>query len=302
MTNYRTFPVPVRGGNLAVGVWGPENAPTILAIHGITASHRSWEELAKAAPDLRIIAPDLRGRARSNTLPGPWGMSTHAEDVATVLDAAGVERCVVVGHSMGAFVAASLAFRYENRVDELLLIDGGLPLPAPEGIAPPDLPEALIGPAAQRLSMQFESLETYRDFWRLHPAFASDWSESVERYVDYDLDGNAPNLTPSAVIEAITQDSLQLAGDTGYFDSLAALPMPVHFVRAPRDLMNELPGLYSEETVTQWVRRMPQLLTHEVEGVNHYTIVMAERGATAVATLVHEALDRVESTVQNHNM
>ena len=54
---------------------------------------------------VRLIAPDLRGRGRSNTLPGPFGMTRHADDMAAVLDFLGVPRAVVVGHSMGGFVS-----------------------------------------------------------------------------------------------------------------------------------------------------------------------------------------------------
>jgi pimeloyl-ACP methyl ester carboxylesterase len=289
---YRATTVPVRGGELAVGIWGADDAPTILAIHGITASHRAWQTFADAMPHLRIIAPDLRGRGRSNTLPGPWGMPSHADDVKTVLDALGIRRTVVVGHSMGAFVAATLAFRYPSVVSEAILVDGGLPIPAPVGIPEEDLPKALIGPAAERLSMTFESQQAYRDFWRTHPAFSSDWTTDIEAYVDYDLHGMAPELSPSARYDAVLQDSLELSGDVGYADSLAALPIPVSFLRAPRGLLNEPQALYSASTVGEWEARMPSLTAYDIADVNHYTIVMSRRGADQLGAVVGSALAR----------
>ena len=292
-TAYRTSTVPVNGGELAVGIWGPDDAPTILAIHGITASHVSWTSLAEAMPGMRIIAPDLRGRGRSNGLPGPWGMPTHAADMVALLDAFNLQRPVVVGHSMGAFVAATLAAQSPDRVAELILIDGGIPIPTPAGVAAEDLPKALIGPAAERLSMTFESVQDYRDFWRGHPAFADDWTPAVEAYVDYDLDGEAPSLSPSSRYDAVAEDSLQLSGDIGYADALAGLPMPVSFIRAPRGLMNEPRALYSASTVEEWEERMPHLSTHEIADVNHYTIVMARRGADEVAAVARRAVARM---------
>ena len=290
---YRTTTVPVRDGDLTIGVWGADDAPTVLALHGITASHRAFALLGEIATDLRIIAPDLRGRGRSNSLPGPWGMPTHAHDAAAVLDAFGVGRCAVIGHSMGAFVAATLAMRHPSHVGELVLVDGGLPIPLPEGVTVDDLPGALIGPAAERLVMRFTSYDAYRDFWRVHPAFAADWNTTVEQYADYDLDGIPPDLTPSSVSEAVAQDSHQLSGDVGYADALAALRIPVQFIRAPRGLLNELPGLYSAETVAEWDARMPNLTTHEVANVNHYTIVMTERGVNGVLPVLRNAVARV---------
>ncbi|WP_224760654.1 MULTISPECIES: alpha/beta hydrolase [unclassified Salinibacterium] len=295
MTNYRSRTIPVQGGELQVGVWGDDDAPTVLAIHGITASHRAWSLLAEHAPQLRIIAPDLRGRGRSNALPGPWGMPTHADDAAAVLDAFGVERCTVLGHSMGGFVSANLAMRHPSRVGELLLVDGGLPIPVPAGVSDDDLLTALIGPAAERLAMRFASVEEYRDFWRVHPAFAADWNPTMEQYVDYDLQGDAPELRPSALIDAVAQDSRQLSGDERYAEALAELSIPTQFVRAPRGLLGQIPALYSRELVIEWEARMPQLTTHEAVDVNHYTIVMAEHGVRQVLPIVSGAVARVSA-------
>lgn len=295
---YRATTVPVRGGDLAVGVWGPDDGPTVLAIHGLTASHRVWELLAQAAPDLRIIAPDLRGRGRSNGLPGPWGMATHAADMAAVLEAFDVRRCVVIGHSMGAFVSTTLTALLPDVVGAVILVDGGLPLPVPEGVSPEDLPKVLIGPAADRLSMSFTSYAAYRDYWRVHPALAADWSPSIESYVDYDLTGSAPQLTPCGNYDAIASDTLQLSGDVGYADMVSGLPIPVRLLWAPRGLLNQEPGLYTTGTLKEWQARIPGLTTQQITDVNHYTIVMARRGAGEVLSVVRDALSEVSEAAR----
>lgn len=100
---YRALAVPVTGGgDLHVGIWEPADPTgTVLAIHGITANHLSWPFLAAALPDYRIVAPDLRGRAGSCGLPGPYGMEQHVKDLVAVLDhLGGLDRVDVVGHSM----------------------------------------------------------------------------------------------------------------------------------------------------------------------------------------------------------
>lgn len=181
--------VPVSGGELTVASWGDGGVP-VLAIHGITASHLAWAEVARLHHG-RIIAPDLRGRGGSAGLPGPFGMAAHTEDCGAVLDALGIERATVVGHSMGGFVAAALAHRHPSRVRNLVLVDGGAPLPGGDV----DI-EARLGPAIHRLSMRFASVEEYRDFWRGHPAF-TEWSPAIESYVDYDLTGTPPRARPA---------------------------------------------------------------------------------------------------------
>src|SRR3954471_6490712 len=79
--------VPVSGGSLRVATWSGTGDP-VLAVHGITSSSRSWPFLADAL-DNPVLAPDLRGRGRSNRPPGPVGMAQHAADCAAVIEASG---------------------------------------------------------------------------------------------------------------------------------------------------------------------------------------------------------------------
>ena len=88
-----------------------------------------------------------------------------------LLDREGVEQAVVAGHSMGAYVAAQLAAEHPERVRALVLVDGGLPLPVPDGVDPDALLNATLGPAIERLTATFPDFEAHRAFWRRHPAF-----------------------------------------------------------------------------------------------------------------------------------
>ena len=290
MTGYRLTSVPVRGGELTVGQWGPDDGIPVLASHGITASHRCWPLVADRLPGVRAIAPDLRGRGGSRDLPGPWGMSNHADDLAAVLDANGVDSCLVVGHSMGGFVSVEFARRHPERASGLVLIDGGLPIPRPVGVSDSELAAALIGPAAARLSMTFPDVAAYLDFWRGHPAFRGSWNSTVEAYLRYDLVGTPPDLHASTRIEAVEQDSLQLEGDSEYASALAALEIPIDFLRAPRGLLDQVPPLYPDEQVAKWRELVPAMRIHELDDVNHYTVLLDGRGADAVATVVGAAL------------
>ncbi len=294
MTGYIRTTVPVDGGDLAVGIWNPDaTGETIVALHGITASHLAWQLVAERMPGVRIIAPDLRGRGRSNGLPGPYGMDRHADDVAAIIDALGLSLPLVVGHSMGAFVAVQTARRHATRIGGLVLIDGGLPLES--SVSSPEEALAVLGPAAERLSMTFPSRDAYREFWRAHPAFADDWSPSIEAYIDYDLDGDEPELRPSSSATAMLEDSLWLAGDDDYISDVNAWGGPIPFLRAPRGLMNEPIGLYSRDAVSMWSSRLPGLIATDVDDVNHYTILMGEKGADEVRAVILAELGRLQA-------
>lgn len=291
MTDYRTTLVPVRGGNLTVGEWGPSDGPAVLAVHGVTASHLTWPLIASLLPDAHVIAPDLRGRGRSNELPGPWGMPQHADDLAAVLETLGVSSAIVVGHSMGAFAALVFAHRHPHLVQSLVLVDGGLPLATPAGLNDDEATRAILGPAAERLSMTFESREKYREFWKQHPAFANDWSGLIEDYLNYDLVGVEPTLRPSTSYDAVAADSIELRGGDSLLSALDDLVHPVTFISAPRGLMNETPPLYPHDVIDRWKELLPDMVTIAAEDVNHYTIVMAEAGARMVAHTIRAALN-----------
>ena len=292
MNRYRTTDIPVDGGDLRVGVWEPDGAPAapvVLALHGVTASHRCWGPVADRLTGTRFVAPDLRGRGRSAELPGPYGMARHADDAVAVLDRLDIASAVVVGHSMGGFAAVALHHRHPDRVAGLVLVDGGLPLPpGPPGLTDAERTAALLGPAQARLSMTFPDRAAYRDFFRAHPAFADDWNDAVTDYVDYDLIGTAPALHAATPLAAVAADSADLGGDW-LRPALAGLPVGTPLLRAPAGLLGERPGMYPPDWIAALRDEVPAVRVHDVAAVNHYTILFAYRGADAVAAAVRAA-------------
>ena len=293
---YRNIDVPVDGGALRVGVWEPvdaedaDAAPAVLLIHGVTASHMSWPLVAERLPFARVIAPDLRGRGRSNGLQGPAGLDAHAGDLVAVLDALGVQRTIVVGHSMGAFVALVLGEVHPDRVSRVVLVDGGLPLDLPDGLTPDEVIKLVLGPTAERLAMRFASVEAYLDFWRAHPAFRRDWTPALEDYLAYDLVGAEPQLRPATSYATLEEDSIDQNTGTAIVDALSRLRHQTVLMTAERGLLDQVPPLYSSERLPALIPAYPGLEHVAVPDVNHYTIVLSDRGADAVAAVVRERI------------
>ncbi|WP_019202666.1 alpha/beta hydrolase [Tsukamurella sp. 1534] len=109
-------------------VYGPDEpgAPTVLAIHGVTGHGARWRRLADdELPGVRVLAPDLRGHARSTWEP-PWHFEQHVADLVTVLERHGVTDAapvLVIGHSLGGALACRLAHARPGLVRGLLLVD-----------------------------------------------------------------------------------------------------------------------------------------------------------------------------------
>lgn len=273
----------LRIGDLLVHVWpgSSATAPPAVAVHGITANGLSWARVAELLDGrVTLFVPDLRGRAGSRDAPGPYGLVRHADDVVAILDELGIDRAVLVGHSMGAYVAALAAVRHPSRTSGVVLVDGGLSRPLPPGTDPEAVLAATIGPALQRLSMTFPTRQAYREFWQGHPAFVGDWTPWVEAYTQYDLVGSGP-FRSSCNVEAIRVDGTEMLVDPDGVAAIHRLPVPGVLLYAERGLLNEPAGMYNEERLAGLA--IPAFL---VPDTNHYTILLAEHGAAAVADQV----------------
>ncbi|MFN8122358.1 MAG: alpha/beta hydrolase [Thermoleophilia bacterium] len=103
--------------------WGPEDGPAVLFVHGVQNTGARYRRLAEEGfPECRAIAVDLRGHAASLWDP-PWGADTHVADLVDTMDALGLERAPVVGHSFGGMLTTHLVAAAPERVERAALLD-----------------------------------------------------------------------------------------------------------------------------------------------------------------------------------
>ena len=109
---------------------GPEDAPVLVMIHGTSASLHTWEPLRERLDgEFRMLAYDQPGHGLTG--PHPDGLYTYAgmeDGLEAALDAHGIGRAVLVGNSMGGWIAWRAALAMPDRVAGLVLIDpSGMP-------------------------------------------------------------------------------------------------------------------------------------------------------------------------------
>ncbi|HJU41994.1 MAG TPA: alpha/beta hydrolase [Vicinamibacterales bacterium] len=106
---------------------GPQSGPALVMLHGFTDSWFSFSRvLPLLPPDLRVIVPDLRGHGDSERPETGYRLTDFADDVIKLMDALQVPKAVLVGHSMGSFVARKVNELAPARVARLVLVGAGL--------------------------------------------------------------------------------------------------------------------------------------------------------------------------------
>jgi 3-oxoadipate enol-lactonase len=113
------------GTRLYYEVSGEEHAEAtpVVLVAGLGVAAWLWEQQVPAlAEHFPAIAYDNRGVGRSDAPEGPYTAALLADDLASLLDALGVERAHLVGASLGGFIAQEFALRHPERVERLVLV------------------------------------------------------------------------------------------------------------------------------------------------------------------------------------
>lgn len=128
----RDLHLPGTSLRLAATRW-PGNGTPVLLLHGLASQRRFWNLVVPDLVGRPLCVLDQRGHGDSDKPDEGYDLATVARDAATALDALGWSRAVVVGHSWGAAVAATLAADHPERVLAVVAIDGGLGSPLENG-------------------------------------------------------------------------------------------------------------------------------------------------------------------------
>jgi lipase len=269
---------------LAIGRAGDGLDP-VVCLHGITAQHRAFNAAARyLGPTRGLVGVDLRGRGDSDKPESGYGLETHAADVVRVLDHLGLESAVLVGHSMGGFVALKTALAYPGRVRALVLLDGGWPRveSQPEEMTEEEKQEAAamqegLARAFRRLDMIFESPEDYLNFWFPDQNLTiDDLPPDLADYYLYDLGEVEGGYQPKASRAAAEEDSPEVSEHSPTEEEMRGVQCPVALVRASQGFFPGTDPLISDEARDAMAQALDVREEIVVQGANHYTMLWPE--------------------------
>ena len=261
------------GVKINLAIWEGRGKP-ILCIHGITANCRCWDALAGIlAPEYHVIAMDLRGRGQSDKPSRGYSLDYHLKDMNCLMDDLGLERAVIMGHSLGAFIGLAFAARYPDRTAGLILVDGGGDLSTEQ------FEEVFAGikPALDRLEQVFPSPDAYLNKMKEAP-YLHPWSAKIETYCRYELEevagGVQTNIDPAHIQEE--EANIRQVKCAPFYPKINT---KVLILRAPNGLLSQKDLLLPQDVIDKMMREIPNAQRFDVEGTNHYGIVFQPHAA-----------------------
>ena len=233
--------------DLHVAMVEQSDSPTLVLLHGLYDRCEVWNSLIDQLGDnFSVVAPDLRGHARSDHPESGYELDDYAADVVGMLDALGISRAIVAGHSLGALIGLVAAADHADRVSHLSMIDP----PLRQGEQGRQLLEILLDARQGGLE------ETYQLISELY-AFSGteqDWRRQTEWL--------------RATSEAAFQGMIAMSDDAA-FDRYLSL---IERVTCPTLLLQADPmsgGVLSDDDAAEATRRQPLMRHVRVPDTGH---------------------------------
>jgi pimeloyl-ACP methyl ester carboxylesterase len=184
MTNLKT--IALHGDRVAYRDEGA--GEVLLLIHGMGGDSSSWRALVPIlSKKYRVIAPDLLGHGQSDKPRGDYSLGAFAVCLRDLLDALGISKATVIGHSLGGGVAMQFAHQHRDYCRRLVLISSGglgadvgrllrlLSLPGAELVLPlmAARPVIHVGNALRALRPADEEVTRFSETWRAHASLSN---------------------------------------------------------------------------------------------------------------------------------
>ncbi len=259
----------------------PGGSPPLVLLHGLSANAHSFGGLIGAglSPTFRVIAPDLRGRGKTDKPATGYTMADHARDVLALLDALGLQRVVLGGHSFGAYLAIYIAAKVPDRVEKLIVIDASITLNPRVG--------ELLKPSLDRLTRISPSVDAYLADARSAPHLTGYWGVDVEQYFRAEIQENPDGTAQSATSAMAIGQALQGVSTEPWLELVRAVRQPTLLLNATGGYGPPgTPALVEPEYAKQTAAAFVDAQYVQVPG-NHMTMVFG-----AGASVVNAEIER----------
>jgi pimeloyl-ACP methyl ester carboxylesterase len=271
--------------SIAALAWGPKNGKPILALHGWLDNAASFIPLAPYLKDFRVIAIDFPGHGLSSHLPDGiyFHFVDYVADVVNIIDYLGLEKCAILGHSLGAGIATLVAGVFPERITALGLIDGIGPISVTEQ----QMPEMMGKAITEYAHLPKKKLTIYKN--------AEEASQA--RLKASTMKISSVNLLVARGLKAVDQgfvwrtDPRLLCKPLVMFTEAQIAPF-LSKISSKTCLLRPSPGWpFDEKLFTARINYLQNIEVHRIKGEHHIHMDEPE----IVGPLLHEFFTRVLS-------
>jgi len=254
--------------------WPGGSKGTVVCIHGITANCHWWDLFAEGLRrDYTVFAIDVRGRGDSSKPETGFTLDDYAGDLKQFLDKLNIAAPILMGHSMGAFIAATFMGQNRGRVRAAVMVDGGVLPPAESGLDPTEMIKASLA----RLDQVYPDLDAYLEPWRTATFIRP--SAFVDDIFTFDAMELPAGGVQTKASKAAAYGTLSMLTDYQQDAALRGDLTPVLFLRAPQPVV---PGsgivMIPEAAITTIAELLPNSAVVTVGDTNHYSIMLNDEG------------------------
>ena len=240
----------------------------VLCVHGLTANCRCWDVMAAGLnPAHSILALDLRGRGLSDKPDSGYSLQHHMRDIVHLLDDIALPQVVLMGHSLGAYISLAFAVQHPERIEKIILVDGGGQLAQEQW----DKISLAIKPSLDRLGQVFPSFEAYIANFKQAPILQP-WSQEIEDYFRYEsetVDGGVRSrIHPEHIFKEVK--NVHQAAPSEYYPQLQC---PVLILRATDGILSPDDQVLPEAAVARMISEIADARRVDIQGTNHYSIL-----------------------------
>ena len=168
------YKVNINGNEIQLADY-PGEKGTIIAIHGLTGTHKNMHYYAeKFKGEYRFIAVDLRGRGNSAETDTEPSIFKHAEDILGLIHELKIENPILLGYSMGGFISAIVASKLKS-TQAVILLDGAAKASEHQ--------RGIVQPSLGRISREFTSKEHYvEEIQKIYTNLGVVWNDVLQEY------------------------------------------------------------------------------------------------------------------------
>jgi len=267
MTPYTSHHTTINTIRLHHLAWQGDEPPVIYLPGFIANAYGALRLAAAISPTRRVLALDLRGRGDSDKPTSGYGISQHIADLKAWLDALGITRCVLAGHSFGASLALYFHQQYPTYAEKIILLDGGSP--------PSEQAFQLFWAYHHNLTYNYPSSEAYLAPYRQSPAMQP-WTPEAEQLIRANITENADGSATRSVPPYVVQAELAQIDPQRWRELAQVYPqvrVPVLLIRAGWGSFGREDQHLSEPILATMQAGFPQFQVYDMPQAGHTSIL-----------------------------